>query len=156
MLLLEPLRPLVKQIGVSDSEGYNLLPVADQPSFSKLMSQWGLSKSLQRIKFGGVVGKQTLLGVVGASALVSIAWRVDPKEALIVGAMATIVLVTVAILNFCYAHKHPAEAMLEGGEMLVFQHQVLAAKSVQLPQDSPIIPNPGGSPPQLDPPGDAG
>jgi hypothetical protein len=45
-----------------------------------LRSELGLSKTLQRIKFGGVVGKQTLLAVIAAVALAAIGLRADPAD----------------------------------------------------------------------------
>lgn len=123
----------------------------DLPSPLKILSQLGLTKSLQRIKFGGVVGKQTLLAVIGACAIAAIAWRSDPAYAWIFGICAVVLLLVVAVLNFWYAHAHPAEAMLEGTEMLAFQHQMLAAKFLQPPKDSAIIPNPENKPPELNP-----
>jgi hypothetical protein len=126
------------------------MPVEQSP-ISKIMSQLGISKSLQKIKFGGVVGKQTLLGVIGVFALATIAWKTDAKDALFIAILAAVFLVLIAVLNFTFAHKHPVEAMLEGTEMLALQHQVLAAKSMEISQDSPILPNPGGAPPQLNP-----
>lgn len=126
--------------------------MSGQFSPSKMLAQLGIGKTLQKIKFGGVVGKQTLLGVLGVFALAVIAWRADAKYAALIGILAAAVLILVAILNFCFAHKHPAEAMLEGTEMLALQHHMLAAKYMDIPQDSPVIPNPGGAEPQLNPP----
>ena len=125
---------------------------AGQSSVSKALSQLGISKSLQKIKFGGVVGKQTLLGVIGVVALAAIAWKADSKAAIVIAALATVVLILIAILNFCFAHKHPVEAMLEGTEMLALQHQVLAAKSAEVPQNAPVIADPSSAIPQLNPP----
>ncbi|HEV1996047.1 MAG TPA: hypothetical protein VGR03_17070 [Candidatus Acidoferrum sp.] len=123
----------------------------DKSPVSKIFSQLGISKSMQRIKFGGVVGKQTLLGVIGSATLVSIAWGADATTKLVIAVLAGVLLILVALLNFSFANKHAAEAMLEGTEMLAFQHQVHAAKSAEVPQNAPVIPNPGGSAPQLNP-----
>jgi hypothetical protein len=123
-----------------------------ETSVSKILSKLGVSKSLQRIKFGGVVGKQTLLGVICVIGLAAIAWKAEPSAALIIAVLVVSVVVLIAILNFYYAHKHPAEAMLEGAEMLAFQHHALSTKYEESPPDSPVLPNPGGSPPQLNPP----
>jgi hypothetical protein len=126
--------------------------MSGQPSLSKTISKLGLSKSLQKIKFGGVVGKQTLLGLVGVLALAAIARSGGEKDALIIAVLAAVVLILIAVLNYCFADRHPVEAMLEGAEMVALHHQVLAAKSEEsLPQDSPVIPNPGGAAPQINP-----
>jgi len=126
--------------------------VEDKFSVSKIFSRLGITKSLQRIKFGGVVGKQTLLGLVGAGMLAAIALRADAQTGLVLGVLAGILLILIAVLNFSFANKHPAEAMLEGLEMLAFHHQTRASKTEQLVQNAPLIPNPGGSAPQLNPP----
>ena len=76
------------------------------------------------------------------------------------------VLSLVAILGFAlltikwvlnYADKHPQSATLEGSEIIAWQQQVIssAAKTIQPPKDSPIIPNPNGPPPQINPPDEA-
>jgi len=98
------------------------------------------------------VGKQTLLGVVGAIVLGFMAWRADAKDAWIFGVCALALILVIAFLNFRFADAHPAEAMLEGAEMLALQHQVLAAKSIEAPKDSPVIPDPAGKPPDPNPP----
>jgi hypothetical protein len=98
------------------------------------------------------VGKQTLLGVIAVSALAAIAWKAEAKDALLIAIVAAGVVALIAILNFYYSHKHPVEATLEGAEMLALQHQVLAAKSLEPPKDSQIIPNPGGAEPKENPP----
>jgi len=129
--------------------------VPDKPPISKVFNQLGLTKSLQKIKFGGVVGKQTIMVMVSVVALASIAWRMDATGGLIIASLCAGLVALVAVLNFCYAHKHPAEATLEGAEMIALQHQMLAAKSMEAPKNSPMIPNPGGAPPQLNPPQEA-
>jgi hypothetical protein len=121
------------------------------PVVGKILAQLGLTKSLQRIKFGGVVGKQTLLAMVGVSVLGVIAWRI-PSAGLLIAVLVMILVLTIAGLSFWYAHRHPAEAMLEGAEMLALQHQILAAKSLEPPKDSAIIPNPEGKSPERNPP----
>ena len=130
--------------------------MADTPPIQKVLSQIGINKALQRIRFGGVVGKQTILGILGAFALASIAWKASGRDVLILGLTVAVLLLIIAILNFAYANKHPVEATLEGSEMLAFQHQVLASKSLEAPKDSAIVPNPNGAPPQTNlPPTDS-
>ncbi len=125
--------------------------MSESPNLHTVLSQLGLT--FRKIKFGGVVGKQTLLGLIGAGALAVIAWRADPRYAWILGICAAILLLTVAVLNFVYADKHPGEATLEGAEIIAFHHQAFWAKNMTgLPSDSRILPNPDGAPPQLNPP----
>jgi hypothetical protein len=118
----------------------------------KLLNGLGISKSLQRIKFGGVVGKQSLLGIALVAMLGVVAWKVPSSQALFVAGIAAFIVALIAVLNFCYANKHPVEAMMEGAEVLALQHEVLASKSVEPPRDSRVIPNPEGVPPLLNPP----
>jgi hypothetical protein len=106
------------------------------PDLPKLFSQLGLSKSLQRVKFGGVVGKQTYLGIFGVGALAVIAFRADSNGALIIGVVAALMVLIIAVMNYIYASNHPVEAMMEGGEMLALQHQQLAAKGLASPPAS--------------------
>ncbi len=127
------------------------MTVDDKSPVSKIFSQLGISKSLQRIKFGGVVGKQTLLGVIGAGMLTAIALKVGGQPALVLGGLAAALLILVVVLNYRFADKHTAEATLEGLEMVAYQHQTRASKSEEMPQDAPVIPNPVGSVPQLNP-----
>jgi hypothetical protein len=129
----------------------NKKPLSQSSSLHTLISQIGLT--FRRIRFGGVVGKQTLLGVAGAVALTIIAWRSDPRYAWIIGISAAILLLTTVILNFVYADRHPAEATLEGGEIIAYHHEVIAAKNMlEVPKNSPMIPDPDSAPPQLNPP----
>jgi hypothetical protein len=124
--------------------------VPDDLPIRKVLSQLGLTKSLQRIKFGGVVGKQTLLGIAGMTVLGVIAWKTN-ANGIIIALLAVFLVLAVAIMNFLYADRHPAEAMLEGLEMVALHHQMLAAKTLEPPSNSPVIPNPEGNPPQLQP-----
>ncbi len=98
------------------------------------------------------MGKQALLGVTGAGMLTAIALKVGGQPALLLGGLAGGLLILIAVLNYRFADKHTAEATLEGLEMIAYQHQSRASKSEEMPQDSPVIPNPGGSVPQLNPP----
>jgi len=84
--------------------------------------------------------------------LSAIALKVGGQPALLLGGLAGGLLILIAVLNYSFATKHPAEATLEGLEMVAYQHQARASKSEELPQDAPVIPNPGGAVPQLNPP----
>ena len=100
------------------------MTVEDKSPVSRIFSL-GISKSLQRIKFGGVVGKQALLGVTGAGMLTAIALKVGGQPALVLGGLAGGLLILIAILNYRFADKHTAEATLEGLEMIAYQHRNL-------------------------------
>ena len=96
------------------------------------------------------MGKQTLLGIVGAAVLCIIAWR-TPVDGVMIAGMALLLVLVIAGLNFRFADKHPVEAMMEGTEMLALQHQAYAAKTITPPKTSEVIPNPQGNPPENEP-----
>jgi len=93
-------------------------PTPEPSTIRGILSQLGVT--FQRIKFGGVVGKQTLLAIVGVVGLAAIAWRADQGHVWILGIGAIVLVVAVAIMNYVYADKHPAEATLEGAEIIAF------------------------------------
>ncbi len=82
------------------------------------------------------MGKQTYLGIFGVGALAVIAFRADSNGALIIGVVAALMVLIIAVMNYIYASNHPVEAMMEGGEMLALQHQQLAAKGLASPPAS--------------------
>ena len=126
------------------------MPQTGPRALPDFLEQFGVTRTLQKIKFGGVVGKQTLLGVFVALMLASIAWRADPDDLLILAALGVGVVGLIAVLNFIYANKHPLEAMLEGSEIIAFQQQTLAAKSMlNPPPAAPVIPRPDSAAPKL-------
>lgn len=98
------------------------------------------------------MGKQTLLGIFAVSSLAAIAWRATPDQAPIIAIGAVVVVLVIAVLNFIFAHRHPVEATLEGTEVVALQQQAMAAKTFQIPANSPVIPNPGAPLPAIEPP----
>src|SRR4029077_17167535 len=92
------------------------------------------SKSLHRIRFGGVVGKQALVGVFVALGLAVVSRQsTDPSVLrLCVEALLLDLFVTIAAIGF-HGHKHPFEATLEGAEVVAYRHvqQEFAAKGVK-------------------------
>jgi hypothetical protein len=91
------------------------------------------SKAFQRIKFGGIVGKLSLLGMVGVAVAGGIGIRAsDPHvQMLCVGIDLVILLITGGGI-LAYGFKHPDQATLEGTELLAFQ-QIQQARSKELP-----------------------
>lgn len=98
------------------------------------------------------MGKQTYLGIFGVVGLAAIAFRADSNGALMIAVGTIILVIAIAVLNYRYADRHPVEAMMEGTEMLALQHQMLAAKRLELPKESAVVPNPQGAPPNPNPP----
>ena len=111
--------------------------------FSDFFGRFGISqKSLQRIRFGGVVGKEALVGFATLLALAIVALKAG-STILLWGCLAAIVIVslfTIGAMAF-HGHKHPVEATLEGGEIVALQHlqQEFAAKGVGEIPSSPRI-----------------
>jgi hypothetical protein len=119
-------------------------------SFANLLNQVGVTKALQKVRFGGVVGKQTLLGIACVIGLAFISWRAEPSAMLWIAILVVVLVGLIAILNFVYANKHPMEATLEGAEIIAWQHHVVASKTAGELPSSNVVPNPEG-PPQLPP-----
>jgi len=107
------------------------------------LTKFGIDqKSLARVRFGGVIGKQALVGIVGVGGLTYIASRAE--GVLLWGslvAMFLVITVVVAAMGI-HGHNHPLEATLEGGEVVVMQHlrQEVAAKGTETLPASPPIP----------------
>ncbi len=124
----------------------------DEPEFlQQIFSKLGVSQeSTRTFKFGGVVGKLAIVALGGFLATVGVAKYTSGTAQII--SIICVLAVTLVIVRWIldYAQKHPISATLEGGEMVLWQQQqmTLAAKGQLPPKESPIIPNPGGSPPQ--------
>jgi hypothetical protein len=133
------------------------MPVWPKP-LQDLLEQFGIShESVHRFRFGGIVGKVALVALGGFAAAIGIAKYTAGMIQLCVlgGDFATTLLIIHWI--FRYAEKHPGSATLEGAEMILWQQQQLsiAAKNMNPPLQSPVIPDPKGSMPQLNPPQEA-
>jgi hypothetical protein len=87
----------------------------EPPLLQKMLSQLGLTRSLSKIKFGGVVGKQTLLGIALCVGLSAVAIRSSDRYVRLL-AITFMFLAGLSIVagNLWYAHKHPAEATEAG------------------------------------------
>jgi len=109
----------------------------------KFLSRLGLSsKSLLRVRFGGVVGKQALVAVFVAIGLAVVSRQTADPNVL---RLCVYGLLADAFLGFgviaFHGHKHPLEATLEGGEVVAYRHvqQELAAKGVKETVSSPPV-----------------
>jgi hypothetical protein len=121
----------------------------------ELLEQLGISQeSAQRFRFGGIVGKVALVALGGFAAVIGAAKYT--AGTIQITSVVAVLLTTLLIIHwiFRYAEKHPSSATLEGAEVILWQQQqiMLAAKNMPAPQDTQIVPNPGGSPPQSNPP----
>ena len=111
--------------------------------FADLLGKFGIDrKSLMKIRFGGVIGKLALVGIGGLGGLTVVAVKADGLllwACLI--AMLVLALSVVSLIAF-HGHKHPLEATLEGGEIVVMQHlrHEAAAKGMdQVPALPPVL-----------------
>ena len=138
---------------------YNRGPMADdsQPDWLKgLLEHMGISSDfVQKVRFRGPVGKLALIGIVCLVGLGGVGVRSGDAHVQILSlclVAATGVLVAGGIL--WYSSKFPDQATLEGMEVVVMhQQKAWAAKGmIGQPTDTSIVPNPGGSPPQANPP----
>ena len=113
--------------------------------FAEFLSSIGISKrSLQRVKFGGVVGKQALVGVAALIPLAVIAWKSEGSISLLWGCLTVLFLIcfsTVFAIGF-HGHQHPEQATLEGAEIVMLQHlqNVVSAKGAgEIPVSGTIM-----------------
>ena len=129
----------------------------DPDQLQQILDQLGVSKeSIQNFKFGGVVGKLALIIIAGLFAVAAcLRWASNPwiQGIAIIVIPGITILVAKWLLN--YAERHPMSATMEGGELIVWRQQqiMLATKGQKSFPESPIIPEPGSTPPQLNPPG---
>jgi hypothetical protein len=114
--------------------------------FIDLFGKFGIDKkSLMKIRFGGVIGKQALVGISALAVFIVVALRTQNILLLwgcLVGTflMAASAIVAIAIQG----HKHPLEATLEGAEIVVMEHlrHEVAAKGIdadKIPPSPPVM-----------------
>jgi hypothetical protein len=90
------------------------------------VSQLGwLGAGIARGRFGGVVGKVTLMfGVVATMAALAL-WSVgENSTAAIVAGGVVVIAAVVALAVLMFAHHHPDLALLEGAEWLQYQGMI--------------------------------
>jgi hypothetical protein len=109
------------------------------------LGKFGINqKSLMKVRFGGVIGKQALVGVLGVAGIVYVASRAGTNSTLLAGCLLGIFVLTIVIVVAIgiHGHQHPVEATLEGGEIVVVQHlrQEFAAKGMgQITPSPPVL-----------------
>jgi hypothetical protein len=111
--------------------------------FESILAKLGIrQRSIHRIRFGGVVGKQALVAFGGILVLAVVANKTSEPNLLwgcAIGGVA-LALCTITAMGF-HGHKHPVEATLEGGEIIAWKHieQNLAAKGLgELPSSNAV------------------
>ena len=130
--------------------------MSDPPTpIRNILSELGISEeSAHTFRFGGVVGKIAIVALGGFLSAIGVA-KYTAGTIQIVSIIA-ILLTTVMTIRWIldYAEKHPVSATLEGAEIILWRQQqmMIASKDAIPPKDSPVVPNPEGSPPQLAPP----
>jgi hypothetical protein len=114
---------------------------------SSLLGRLGLSsETIQKVKFRGVIGKLSLIGIYGVVVLGLIGVRSsDSTVQLILGVLVFVVFIGTVVGILAYSHKHPGEGTLEGTEVILWrQQEILAAKGAGLlPPESPKVVAPG-------------
>jgi hypothetical protein len=111
---------------------------------SDWLGKFGIDqKALMRVRFGGVIGKQALVGVLGVAGIVYVASRAGTNGNLLAGCLLGVFVLTIVIVVAIgiHGHQHPVEATLEGGEIVVVQHlrQEFAAKGIGHITPSPPV-----------------
>jgi hypothetical protein len=122
--------------------------------FEELLSSVGLTSDfVQKVRFRGPVGKLALLGIFTVAGLASVGVRTSSANiAGLCAGLATVVALAIGGAILWFSHKYPDQATLEGMEVVVMhQQKAWAAKGIDLSGNVPVLPNPGGSPPQLNP-----
>jgi hypothetical protein len=122
-----------------------------------ILSRFGISSDFaQKVRFRGPVGKLALVGVICLVGLSGVGIRSSSStiEALC-AVLATVVVLSLVGAILWYSHAHPDQATLEGMEVvLLYQQKAWATKGLEAPKNAPVIPNPAGIAPQLNPPED--
>jgi len=118
-------------------------------SIDNFLKEFGLSsESADRIRLGrGVVGKTTWAVGITLIVLGVVAARLGNQWLLIaVAGIAAVVFIVYFVGAIRFADKHPAEALLEGAELLRWKQYEVAAKgltALQGPSVSPTEAIPG-------------
>ncbi|WP_441227900.1 hypothetical protein AB7813_03725 [Tardiphaga sp. 20_F10_N6_6] len=115
-----------------------------------------LSEGYRTIRFArGVVGKtgHAAIGLLTVWAIV--AWQIGDNltknlSLLAVGTLASAVFVWWARSTQKFAEKNPAQALLEGAELLEYQRFEAETKGLSSPNVSPRIPDPTKDWPTID------
>jgi hypothetical protein len=116
----------------------------DDFNFEKIAKLVGLSSEThQKIKFGGVVGRLTLLAVAGVVAIGYATAHTSPIGALI-GIVAIVFIILCVVGLALYVVKtRPELAILEGTQVLRYRQLTIGAKGYSPDASLPPVPDPG-------------
>ena len=110
--------------------------------FTEIMEKFGIKPgSLVKVRFGGVVGKISLIIIACLAVLGIIASKSGGTEAILAGCLAVTFLIAIAGIGaiLLHAQKHPLEATLEGGEVVALVQSAMAAKGISVPVNAPLV-----------------
>lgn len=98
---------------------------------SAVLTKVGASEYLQRFRFGGVVGKLAMVGVICILVIGGVALKLS-NQWFLISAIAVVagvaVFIVIKVINF--ADRHPELALLEGADLLRWQQMQLEAKGM--------------------------
>src|SRR2546427_9769397 len=100
------------------------------------MDWQSIAAAAEKIRFGpGVVGKATVALVAMFGVLAVVAWRLIGAPLEVILALLVVALLAVGTFawffrrTMAFAEKHPAQALLEGIELVRWQETAVAAKN---------------------------
>jgi len=114
---------------------------------SKILEGIGIkTESVEQIRLGrGVIGKSAYVAVLALIVFGVVASRISNELFLLfIAAAALLVFGAFFFGSMKYAKENPGAALLEGAELITWQKQELAAKSLPEPPKTPAIPDPKG------------
>jgi hypothetical protein len=120
--------------------------------WEKVSARLGVSsETVQKIKFGrGAAGKIAIIAVTAFAAIAAMALRMGASAVYVgIGAVVIVALGSFGLI-FYIVSKRPELAVMEGAELVMYQHVTLRAKGrpSYAPDASPVI-LPGTSTPQI-------
>ena len=122
---------------------YHLPTLADDFNFGKLASVFGSSGTLQRISFGGVVGRLAWVAIAAALAIGYATGHTTQLGALI-GIVAIVFVVAVMAGVVLYVVKtKPELSILDGGHVINYKQLTIGAKDFIPIGELPPVPDPG-------------
>ncbi len=108
---------------------------------TQMLESIGAAEYLQRFKFGGVVGKMTVIGLIGLVVIGIIGRNLVGNWAVLGGiTLAASIIVFVVQTIYKFADRHPELALFEGAELLRWQQMQIEAKGMQAPKSLPPVP----------------
>jgi hypothetical protein len=124
---------------------------------NKSSQQWPLSKPLeflQKVKYGGAVGKQAAVVIVALLVLgIALICNWGQIAAVYVVVPCVIAILAIGLISVQRTlDKHPNVAIMEGAEYVEFHRLELAAKNIPVLPETPLIADPASAVKQIEPP----